>query len=336
MFDGRKILVTGGAGFIGSHLVERLVGLGAEVTTLDRNPRTGLRNLDAVLGRVAAVELDILRDDVADLLAGGRFELIFHLASSASVEASVEDPWHDFERNAAATLRLLGAMRRAAPRASLLYASSAVVYSGGGTALIGEDDPTVPGSPYGVSKLAAERYVNIFARMYGLSGAVLRLFSVFGPRLRKQLIYDIMRRLAERPEALALRGDGTQRRDLSYVANAVDALLLVAERAPLRGEAYNVASGEHPTVREIAVAIAACMGLDPHLEFSGEVTSGDTPHWFADTTRLRALGYAPAIPLQEGLAYTVAWFQDSERAALAPASATPAPRLEDAPCPSAR
>ncbi len=333
MFDGRKILVTGGAGFIGSHLVERLVGLGAEVTTVDFNPRAGLRNLEAVLDRIEARNFDIASGDVADFLAAERFGLVFHLAASASVEGSIEDPWHDFERNAVVTLRLLEAMRKASPQTALLYVSSSAVYGGGGTDLIREDDPTVPGSPYGVSKLAAERYVNVFARVYGLAGAVLRFFSVFGPRLRKQLIYDIMRRLSENPDTLPLRGDGTQMRDLNYVFNVVDALLLVAERAPLKGEAYNVASGKHATVRQVATSIARLMGLSPQLLFSGEVPPGDTPHWFADTTRICALGYAPSVSLDDGLSRTVAWFLDSQGAAADREAATRPPAPGTAPDP---
>ena len=327
MFDGRKILVTGGAGFIGSHLVERLVGLGARVTVADWGVEAKSRNLALVLDRIEVRAIDLTPDGALALFSGSEpFDQVFHLAAGGHGSVSVQDPRRDFERNAIATFNLLDSIRRVSPHTAVLYTSSAYVYEGGGAELIRESDPTNPGSPYGVSKLAAEGYVSVFSRIYGISGAVLRLFSVFGPRLRKQIIYDIMCRLSDRPDTLPLRGDGMQVRDLNYVSNVVDALLVVAEKAPLKGEAYNVASGEHVSIKQLAELTAGIMGLAPTLLFDRQPQPGDTSHWFADTAKLRTLGYAPAIPLREGLARTVAWFQDSERAALASAAGSPAPR----------
>lgn len=313
MVEGRNILVTGGAGFIGSHLIERLVELGAHVTSADRLPRNGLRNLEKVIDRIAVAEFDLVTDDVEQFVADGSFDLVFHLAASAHVQSSVDDPKQDFERNALATLNLLEAIRRTSPQTALVYTSSAVVYRGGGLELIGEDDPTHPVSPYGVSKLAAERYVSVFAHLFEMRTAVARLFTVFGPRLRKQIVYEIIGRLRSDGEVLPMLGDGTQERDFSYVSDVVDALLLIAERGPMAGEAYNVASGEHVTVDTLARLIAGSMDLSPELAYSGAVYTGDTSHWFADLTRLKALGYAPSVGLEEGIRRTVEWILVNER-----------------------
>lgn len=312
----RKILVTGAAGFIGSHLVERLVGMHCRVTAADSPSSFALGNLRAVEPSISCRQLDLLTDDLEDLLGREHFEVIFHLAASAHVASSVDDPRHDFQRNALATLNLLEAVRRASPRTVLIYSSSVVVYEGGRPEAIHEDGPTVPRSPYGVSKLAAERYVNVYARLYGLKTAVLRLFSVFGPRLRKQVVYDLMTRLLENPRLLTIRGTGEEQRDFSFIDDVVDALLLVAERAPCEGEAYNVASSRPVSTAQLARSIATTMGLDPEFDFSGTIDAGDTPHWFADTSRLRALGHVPRVDLATGLERTWDWRQRTGDAAV--------------------
>jgi len=312
MFEGRNILVTGGAGFIGSHMVERLVDLGARVTSLDFNPGPGLGNLARVIDRIETLDVDLVNGDLAGVLAAGDYQAVFHLAGSAHVQSSVANPKLDFERNVVATLNLLEAVRTTSPRTALVYTSSATVFAGGGPELIHEDAATIPGSPYGVSKLASERYVNLYARLYGLKTAVGRLFTVFGPRLRKQIVYDIVGRLRRDGVTLPMLGDGAQVRDFSYVTDVVDALILIAERGPMAGEAYNIASGDFVTVDKLARMIAQAMGLAPTLAYSGAGYTGDTSHWFADISRLQALGYAPRVGLAEGLRETVDWIVQNE------------------------
>jgi UDP-glucose 4-epimerase len=313
-FARRRVLVTGGAGFIGSHLVERLVALGADVSTADSGRSIELGNLQAVRERIACHRVDLLADDLRGFIADGRYGLVFHLAGSAQLAASADDPRRDLQGNAAATLNLLEALRECSPHSALVYTSSAYVYEGGGSALIREDGPTVPGSPYGVSKLAAERYVDLYARLHGLKTCIMRLFSVYGPRLRRQVVHDLLVRLRRDPTVLVLRGSGKHMRDSSYVGDVVDALLLAATKAPLRGEAYNVASGEPVAIEALAKMIAKTMGVDPQVSFGESAVSGDVLHWFADTSRLRGLGYAPRTSLAEGLQKTWEWFLAEEAA----------------------
>jgi UDP-glucose 4-epimerase len=309
MWAGKKILVTGGAGFIGSHLVEALLEEGAAVTTLDHRPADLSENLTGVRERIEMICADLTTAPPTELLGDGGFDTVFHLAASAQVEASIEDPVRDLSRNAVATVNLLEALRAAAPGTAAIYTSSAVVFAGGDKTPIREDDPTHPTTPYGVSKLASERYMSVYARLYGLRTATVRLFSVYGPRLRKQIVYDFMRRLADDPTRLEIFGDGTETRDMSYVGDAIRGLMLVAGKAPLGGEAYNFASGSHVTTRELGEQVARAFGISPEFSLTGSAHSGDTKYWFADTGRIRALGYAPQTDFADGIARTVDWFK---------------------------
>ena len=302
-----RVVVTGGAGFIGSHLVEELVRRGARVVVVDDMSSGRAANLTAVADRIETLTLDLARADARPALAGA--DAVFHLAGYADIPRSVKEPRLDFEKNAAATLNLLEAVRESAPQAKVLFASSAAVYGVGSARPLREDDPPAPAAPYGVSKLAAERYVDVYARLYGLRSASLRLFPVYGPRLRAHVVYDLMRKVRDDPGELRIEGDGTQVRDFVHVSGAVQAFLTVAERAPLGGEAYNVASGEPVTIRELAGLICERMEARPRFVYSGLVASGVSQQWAADLTRLRALGYQPPMSLAEGLRGTAEWFR---------------------------
>ncbi|MEP6915485.1 MAG: NAD-dependent epimerase/dehydratase family protein [Acidobacteriota bacterium] len=313
VYRGRVVVVTGGAGFIGSHLVEALLRRGAAgVEVLDNLTSGRLDNLPEDR-RVHVHALDLRTDDVRPLLEEQAPAAIFHLAGNAYIPDSVRDPAWDFEENILATIRLLEAVRHAAPTARLVFSSSAAVYGEGSPEPFREQDPTDPVSPYGVSKLAAERYVAVYARLWQIRAGIARIFPVYGPRLRKQVLYDLMCRIRADPHELFLHGDGTQVRDCNHVTNVVDALLLIGDRGELRGEAYNVASGELVTIAELARETCTRMGVTPRLVFSGHVRPGDALKWSADISRIASLGYSPRRRLAEGLSETIAWFrQDAE------------------------
>jgi nucleoside-diphosphate-sugar epimerase len=308
-----RALVTGGAGFIGSHVVDQLVARGAEVTVAD-NMSTGLMdNLSGVASSIRLVNLDMAEDDLDPLLSSGGFDTIVHAAGNAYIQTSIETPGRDLRDNIVGTERLLASVRRASPESAVINISSAAIYGEGSGSPINEEEPTRPVSPYGISKLAADLYASLYARLYGSRTCTVRLFSVFGPRLRKQVIWDFMNRLAADPTELVILGDGGDRRDLNHIRNVVDAIILVAERAPLAGEVFNVASRDSVSIDEAARALSEAMGINPVFRHSGEVRAGNARSWQADISRIESLGYNPAMGYREGLADTVSWFNSINR-----------------------
>ncbi len=311
---GRRFLVTGGAGFVGSHLSGALLARGAHVGILDNFTGGRMDNIRDITEQVELTRIDIRDASLADVLRTAGCETVFHLAGHASVPDSVERPGSDFERNAVATFNLLEAVRALEKRPSIVFASSAAVYGEGADVPLAEDHPTEPLAPYGASKLAAERYMAVYAHVYGLRTASLRFFQIFGPRLRRHVVYDVMAKLYEDAEALSLHGDGSEVRDFMYVENAVAALMFVAERAPLAGEVYNAGDGSAITIAQLAELISSRMGARPRVTYTGSVGAGVSRSWIADVSRLAALGFRQQLTLEEGLDRTVAWLLEDAAA----------------------
>lgn len=303
-----RALVTGGAGFIGSHVVELLVAQGATVTVVDDLSTGRIEHLAEVRNDVELHETPLAAwlDSPAELLA---HDVIFHLAANAYIPPSVEDPAFDKGLNLDTTFDLLEVLRRAERRPRFVYTSSAAVYGDPVRLPIHEADPTVPISPYGVGKLAAERYVAVYSELYGLVASSVRLFSVYGPRQRKQVVYDLVDRLARDPEQLVVFGDGTQERDFAFVHDVAAAIVLVGRDAPGRGEVYNVASGTSHSIAQLAHVISTVMGLAPKVEYTGDVRPGDAQRWTVDTAALRALGQHDSTTLHDGVAATWDWYR---------------------------
>ncbi len=304
-----RALVTGGAGFIGSHVVEILVGRGAAVTVVD-NFSTGLmENLASVANDIEIERFDLAQDDPGPLLARGNFDTIVHAAGNASIPRSVADPRRDLADNVLTTQNLLEAVRHFSLASSIVNLSSATVYAEGSDDPMAEDYPKGPASPYGVSKLAGELYTTVYAHVYGLRAVSVRIFSVFGPRLRKQVVWDFMNRLESDPHELVIQGDGSERRDPSHVQNIAHAILLVAERSPMKGDVYNIGSRQSVSIEQLARDVAGAMGISPIIRHSGKRGAGHPRSWHADTSRLESLGYEQQVPYHDGLAQTVAWFR---------------------------
>lgn len=305
----RKVWVTGGAGFIGSHLVETLAARGDDITVIDDLSTGFSSNLEKAAGSIRFVESLLEAGHIQALLAEDVPEVIFHLAGDALVARSVADPQTDCNRNLLPTLSLLDAVRCHSRTSKVVFASTGAVYGDRAAMPFEERDAVCPISPYAVSKLASERYCYAFAHTYGLRTCSLRLFSVYGPRQNKQVIYDLIRKISANPAEVPLFGDGRQERDFSHVLNIIDAFVLAADKAEFHGEVFNVAGDEIVTIRALAEMIAREMGATPRFVFSGEQRPGDAQRWVADTSRLRSLGYRPRISLAAGLEDTVAWFR---------------------------
>ncbi len=303
-----RVLVTGGAGFIGSHLVQRLLDLGANVTVVDDLSTGREGNLRAVISRID-FDNRPLREVLEDPEFVLGFDVIFHLAANPYIPPSVDDPSYDYGLNLDMTFRLLEVLRRGARGTRLVNTSSAAVYGNPLRLPIQESDPTVPISPYGVSKLSAERYVAVFSQLYGIPASSVRLFSVYGPRQRKQVVFDLFDRLDGDPRRLEIIGDGTQERDFAFVEDVAAAMILVAQRAPAAGEVFNVASGSTHSIAQLASGICDALELQPEIAYTGKVRPGDADRWSVDIAALSALGYEAQTTLVQGLRATRDWYR---------------------------
>jgi UDP-glucose 4-epimerase len=313
-----RYLVTGGAGFIGSNLVARLLREGAAVRALD-DFSTGKRaNLDGLSGDLEVIGGD-LRDAALVRRAALGVEAIFHLGALPSVARSVEDPVGSNAVNVGGTLHTILAARAAGVR-RVVYASSSSVYGDSERLPKVETMPPAPLSPYAVQKLTGEHYGRIAGPLYGVEVVSLRFFNVFGPRQDPQSEYAaVIPRFVTaflRGERPVIFGDGLQSRDFTYVDNVVDACLL-AVRAPASrcaGEVFNVACGERFTLLELIATIARVTGRDlsPRHE---PARPGDVRHSQAGIEKAReALGYRPRVGFAEGLERTIAWYREREAA----------------------
>jgi len=303
-----RALVTGGAGFIGSHVVERLVAQGARVTVVDNLATGAPDNLRRVLDDI---QLD--RRPLGDVLDNPAFvlghDVVFHLAANAYIPPSVENPAFDFALNLETTFRLLELLRKADDRPRLVNTSSAAVYGDPARLPIHESDPTVPISPYGVGKLAGERYAAVYSALYDMRISSVRLFSVYGPRHRKQVVYDLVDRLARNPERREVIGDGTQERDFAFVEDVAAAIVHVGTAAPGRGEVYNVASGTSHSIGQLVDVICAVMELTPEIAYTGSVRPGDAERWSVDTSALAGAGCTLGTSLEDGVRRTWDWYR---------------------------
>jgi UDP-glucose 4-epimerase len=304
-----KVLVTGGAGFIGSNLVRALLARGDEVRVLD-NFSTGNRanleglDVDVVEGELRSYER------VHNAVRG--VELVFHLGALGSVPRSVADPLTSSAVNVEGTLNVLLAARDEGVR-RVVYSSSSSVYGSRNELPVREDQPTDPISPYGVAKLAAERYCVAFSRVYHrFESVVVRYFNVFGPWQSPRSVYAAMvplfiTAIAEgRP--IQVFGDGEQRRDFTYVDNVVDATLRAGDVSEANGRIFNVAASAPATVNDVADAIGRILG-SPVVKEHGPPRPGDIRDSWADVTAAReVLGWEATIDLDEGLRRTIAHF----------------------------
>jgi len=300
----RRALVVGGAGFIGSRVVRILREQGVRTTVID-DLSSGLeRQVDGTELIVA----DVRQARLEEILLERRIDAVFHLANAAYVPPSLQWPFDDLQRNAVTTLAVLEGVRRLEKPALVVYASSAAVYGEAEYIPMGEDHPIQPKSPYGVSKFASEQYLRLYSNLYEIPTLSLRLFSIYGPGQRKQVVYDLMHRAFGGENPLTILGSPDVSRDLVFVDDAARAFVTLARAAPARGEAYNIASGTPTTLAELASTLLAAAGLSVPVRFTGQVRPGDPLHWEGDPARARALGVRCDTPLSEGLQRTARWF----------------------------
>lgn len=301
-----KMLVTGGAGFIGSNLVKRLLEDGHEVCVLD-NLSSGYNSNLSLFHDVRFEEGDI-RDEsiVADCVRG--VEVIFHLAGSVGNKRSIEYPILDSEINVLGTLKLLEAARRAGVR-KIVSASSAGIFGELKTLPIREDHPVEPDTPYGSSKLCMEKQCLAYAKLYDIESVCLRYFNVYGPNQRYDaygnvipiFAYKIMRR-----ECVPIFGNGEQTRDFIHVLDVVQANIKAAMTTGVSG-AFNMGSGQRITINKLVKLIGDATNLEPLVEY-GPARRGDVLHSLADiSAACGAFGFQPSVTMESGIATYVEW-----------------------------
>ena len=291
--------VTGAAGFLGGAVAAALVRAGWRVAGFDLARGWAGGCAHWITGEV--------RRDTLARAAGeiGAPELVFHAAGGSSVGASLADPEGDLARTVGSLRETLAFLEADAPGARLIYPSSAAVYGAASADALAETSPLAPMSPYGQHKLQAEAEI----AAAGLPAVILRFFSLYGPGLRKQLLWDLARRLASRPARLELSGTGEELRDFLYVDDAVRLVGLAAE-AWASGEPLilNGGRGEAISVRRVAETLAGALGADAAIGFSGETRPGDPACLVADVSQARALGFEPQVGFEDGVRRFARWF----------------------------
>ncbi len=304
---GGTDLVTGGAGFIGSHLVDRLLADGWQVRALDDFSSGREQNLELAVDRIELVRGDFTEPAVADPAVEG-VEVVFHQGAVPSVPRSVAEPLRTNRANVDGTLQLLESARRAGVR-RLVYAASSSAY--GDTEVLPkiETMPAQPRSPYALQKYAGEVYCRLYCELYGLETVALRYFNVFGPRQNPKSQYaaviPLFATACLRGEAPTIHGDGEQTRDFTFVADAVEANVLAADAPQAAGHVMNVAQGRQPSLNQLLVRIQeiAESAVEP---VHGPARPGDVRDSLADLGRARELlGYEPRTSLDEGLRRTI-------------------------------
>lgn len=317
-FRGKRVLVTGGLGFIGSNLARELVEAGAHVLLIDSLVPEYGGSLHNIAGIKDAVQVNI--SDVRDVhsfrtLIKGQ-DYAFNLAGQTSHLDSMEDPYTDLEINARSQLSILEACRRLNPAVKVVFASTRQIYGRPQYLPVDEQHPIVPVDVNGINKTAGEWYHLLYGEVYGIPVAVLRLTNTYGPHMRvkdaRQTFLGYWFRLLITGQELTIYGDGLQRRDFNYVDDAVRALLLAAARDEANGQAYNLGGDEVVSLLELAKKLVAIAGGSFRLvPFPPERKAIDIGDYFADFTKIRnSLGWEPRVPLDEGLERSIDFYRE--------------------------
>jgi dTDP-glucose 4,6-dehydratase len=306
-----RYLVTGGAGFIGSHVVDALLAKGHQVRVLDDLSSGTLENLSPVRQRIEFIQADI-RDHKAVTMACQGIEYVIHEAAWRSVPKSMANPVGYTEVNVLGTVHLLEAAVKAKVK-RLVCISSSAVYGEATQMPLREDQPALPISPYAASKLADELFCGLFSRAFGLEAVCVRYFNVFGPRQSLENEYAVVVpkfiTCLLRGESPPVYGDGTQSRDFTYVENVVEATILASQTSGISGEVFNIALGEEHSVLNVLEELNKIMGSSIPPAFKPP-RPGDVQRTFADSSKAqRLLKWKGIVPFTEGLRRTVEWFR---------------------------
>jgi UDP-glucose 4-epimerase len=318
-FDGKRVLITGGLGFIGSNLALLLVGAGAEVTLVDSLIEEYGGNLFNIAGIEDRVQVNIsdVRDEHSLRFLVRDQDVLFNLAGQTSHLDSMLDPYSDLEINCRAQLSILEACRHQNPELRIVFASTRQIYGRPTSLPVTEDHPIAPVDVNGINKTAGEWYHLLYGDVYGLPVTVLRLTNTYGPRMRvrdaRQTFLGHWIRLALSGETLQVMGDGSQRRDLNFVDDALSAFLLAATEERALGQVYNLGDDRPISLLDLARLLVDVNGAGAYevVPFPPEREAIDIGDFFSDFGKIeRELGWSPQVALEQGLAETLAYYRE--------------------------
>lgn len=299
-----RVLITGINGFIGSHLANKFANMGHEVSGIDRA---------IAKGDFRVYDVDLLSEDIAPVLDAIKPGLIIHCAGLANVAYSIEQPEEDFKANTWMVYRLLNSMKESRLRSTrFILFSSAAVYGQPEKLPISEEDSLKPISPYALHKRMAEDICNYFGTQQNFDIRILRVFSAYGPGLKKQIFWDMHQKIVNTGK-LELFGSGDESRDYIYIDDLAEATYLISMDQEKKYTVWNVANGVEVTIRKVAETFAEAMHVtQDNVLFNGQVRQGDPMNWCADISKLRELGYIQKTSMEDGIEAYLRWIEAVE------------------------
>ena len=294
-----KILVIGSKGFIGSHCVEHF------------SREHEVWGCDVVLdyNTPCYISIDSVDSDFLEIFQSHQFDVCINCSGAANVPFSLEKPFNDFKLNALNVFKLLEAIRLHAPQCKFITMSSAAVYGNPEALPIVEDQRCMPVSPYGYHKVMAEMICGEYSRFWNVKTCCLRIFSAYGPGLKKQLFWDLYHKIRD-DESPMLWGTGRESRDFIYISDIVRIIDLAISHSKFDGEVVNVANGKQIEIAEVAETVRKVSGTDKIIKFNGAERKGDPINWEADISIIKGWGYAPQVELETGIKAYIKWVRE--------------------------
>ncbi|MCD6514996.1 MAG: GDP-mannose 4,6-dehydratase [Candidatus Odinarchaeota archaeon] len=315
-FKNKTIVVTGGCGFIGSHLVDKLINLGATVIVIDNLISSTTEYIERYIGKENFwfYEEDI-RDFEAmcDIFSRHDIDIVFHFAADPDVKNSVEKPFLSFYINVEGTLNILEAMRKNDIDTIIFASSGGTLYGDVEEFPVTENTPPKPISPYGASKVSGEAYLSAYVGAYGFSAISLRLANIFGPRSTHGVMFDFFHKLKKNKNELLILGNGLQRKSYLYISDCIDAIMAITNHINKGFDAYNIGSEEWYTVNEIANLIVKALGLsNVKFKYTGGERgwAGDVKRILLSIDKLKSINWKPKVSFEEGVKKYVSWLKE--------------------------